>query len=229
MLTVHGIRRRQREVAVVRGAVDGLGAAVGEQLRAVGVRVELVGDGAADVGAVPCNVAVSVTLEPMPTVIDAAGVTFADDCVVVMVGDLQFENAIGPAKSLSTAVNDCDERVCGRNVLMQPWKPAAARSMPPSMNAFWASVVVLAPLELRQTQPPHVIAVAPELTPNDAMVTPRSATGPRRTAGRPCRGCRWPAGRRPCRPCSRRSRAARERCRCTTRSRAARRRGCRRS
>src|SRR5215831_17517242 len=101
--------------------------------------------------AVPCSVAVSVTLLPIPTWIDEADVTPVDDCVVSIVGCLQFENAIGPAKSFSVAVNCCAERVCGKKVLMQPWKPAAARSMPPSMSAFVASVVELVPLPVRQT------------------------------------------------------------------------------
>src|SRR4051812_49187790 len=111
-----------------------------------------------------------------------------------MVGDLQFEKAIGPAKSLRTAVNDCDERVWGRNVLMQPWKPAAARSIPPSMNAFCASVVVLAPVELRQTQPPHVIGVLAELTPNDATVTPPFCEGTATYCGSPLPGLPLAAG-----------------------------------
>src|SRR5215467_14194963 len=115
--------------------------------------------------AAPCNVAVSVTLLPMPTWIDDADVTPGDDCVVSIVGCLQFENAIGPAKSFRTAVKDCDERVCGKNVLIQPWNPAAPRSMPPSISAFCASVVVLAPEPMRHTQPPQVMGVLPAFTP----------------------------------------------------------------
>src|SRR3954469_3060629 len=90
------------------------------------------------------------------------------DCCVVTVGVLQFENAIGPAKSLSTDVNDPDERVWGTNVLMQPLNPAAARSMPPSINSLVSSVPVPAPLASRQTQPPHVMPLAPVFTPNEA-------------------------------------------------------------
>ena len=114
--------------------------------------------------AVPCNVAVSVTLAPSPTVMFAPDVTPADACSVVTVGVLQFEKAIGPAKSLRTEVNEGDERVCGKKVLMQPVKPSAVRSMPPSMNALVSSVVVPAPLPSRHTQPPHVIG--PAFTPN---------------------------------------------------------------
>ena len=95
----------------------------------------------------------------------APDVTPADACDVVMVGDLQFENATGPAKSFRTDVNEGDERVCGKKVLMQPVKPAAVRSMPPSMNALVSSVGVPVPLPLRQTQPPHVMSA--EFTPNE--------------------------------------------------------------
>ena len=35
-------------------------------------------------------------------------------------------------KSFKTAVKDCEDRVCGRNELMQPLNPIAARSMPTS-------------------------------------------------------------------------------------------------
>src|SRR5258706_11188102 len=91
-------------------------------------------------------------------------VTPADDCSVVTVGVLQFEKAIGPAKSLRTEVNEGDERVCGRKVLRQRVKPIEVRSMPPSMNALVSRVVVPAPLPSRQTQPPHVMGAA--FTPN---------------------------------------------------------------
>src|SRR6476646_8761089 len=102
----------------------------------------------------------------------APDVTPADDCCVVTVGVLQFENAIGPAKSFSTEVNEGDDRVCGRKVLMQPVNPAAARSMPPSMKAFIRMVEVPVPLESRQTQPPQVMPAAGVLTPNEETVLP---------------------------------------------------------
>ena len=52
-------------------------------------------------------------------------------------GGGQVSNGIGPAKSLSVAVNDADDRVCGRKVLMQPVNPRPSRSIPPSMSSFW--------------------------------------------------------------------------------------------
>src|SRR6478752_6344443 len=102
----------------------------------------------------------------------APGVTPADDCCVVTVGVLQFEKAIGPAKSFRTDVNVADERVCGKNVLMHPVKPAAARSMPPSINVLVSNVAVPTPLPLRHTQPPQVMPFAPVFTPNAATWTP---------------------------------------------------------
>src|SRR5262245_20976611 len=93
------------------------------------------------------------------------------DCDVVTVGDLQLENAIGPAKSFRTDVNEGDVRVCGKNVLTQPVKPAAARSMPPSISVFGSKVGVPTPDALRQTQPPQVMPLAPVFTPN----APRAA------------------------------------------------------
>src|SRR5689334_5255521 len=91
------------------------------------------------------------------------------DCDVVTVGVLQFEKAIGPAKSFRTDVNDGDVRVCGRKVLTQPLKPAAARSMPPSMRVFVTKVLVPVPEPSRQTQPPQVMPFAPVFTPNETM------------------------------------------------------------
>src|SRR5262245_47385443 len=113
----------------------------------------------------------------MPTVMFAPEVTPLDDCEVVIVGDLQFENAMGPAKSLSVDVNDGAERVCGRNVFKQPWKPALARSIPPSMNAFVRSVDVGAPVAFRQTHPPQVMPLAPVFTPKDTIVAPLFCDG----------------------------------------------------
>src|SRR5437773_2741731 len=53
--------------------------------------------------------------------------------VLVGVGAGHVLKAIGPPKSLSVAVNDCDERVCGRKVRMQPLNPISDRLIPPSI------------------------------------------------------------------------------------------------
>jgi hypothetical protein len=84
-------------------------------------------------------------------------------------------NVIGPPKSFSVAVNDCDDRVCGQNVWMQPVKPSADRSIAPSMNSFLSIVVdESAPLS-RQTQPPQPIARSPVFTPK--MMLPALPVG----------------------------------------------------
>src|SRR5438132_1032653 len=67
-------------------------------------------------------------------------------------------------KSFSTAVKDADERVCGRNVEMQPVKLSDLRSMPPSMSSFVAMLRFRVPSALRQAQPPHGTGPA-SLTP----------------------------------------------------------------
>ena len=68
-------------------------------------------------------------------------------------------NGTGRAKSLRTDVIDCDDRVCGRNVAMQPLKPKSLRLSPPSMNAFVRSVAVGVPSARRHSQPPQLVGV----------------------------------------------------------------------
>src|SRR5438132_10041832 len=75
-------------------------------------------------------------------------------CLVRMVCGRQVLNWRS-LKSFRTAVKDCDERVCGRNELIQPLKPIAARSTPTSNNSLVRIVEVSTPLAFRQAHPPQ--------------------------------------------------------------------------
>ena|SRR5439155_5298255 len=79
-------------------------------------------------------------------------------CFVRIVVGLQVLNW-SSLKSFSTAVKDCEERVCGRNVLMQPLNPIAARSTPTSNASLSGSVEVSTPFLSRQAQPPQPVVV----------------------------------------------------------------------
>src|SRR5947199_7738960 len=78
----------------------------------------------------------------------------AQTCFVRIVVGLQVLNW-SSLKSFSTAVKDCDERVCGRNELIQPLNPIAARSTPTSNASFVWIVEVSTPVASRQAQPPQ--------------------------------------------------------------------------
>src|SRR5438874_5364158 len=84
---------------------------------------------------------------------------------------LQVLNGIS-WKSFSVAVNDCDERVCGTNVLRQLLNPSAFRFTPPSKNLLMSTVDCGAPLTSRQTQPPQSTAAVPLVTAFTASATP---------------------------------------------------------
>src|SRR5207244_3097709 len=84
---------------------------------------------------------------------------------------LQVLNGIS-WKSFSVAVNDCDDRVCGMNVLRHWLKPSDFRFTPPSKNLFASTVDSGAPLTSRQTQPPQSTAPVPFVTAFTASATP---------------------------------------------------------
>src|SRR5439155_12627579 len=81
------------------------------------------------------------------------------------------------AKSLSVDVNDCEVRVCGMNVLMQPVKPIEARFTLPSISSFVSMFATLFPLPSRHTQPPQGTAPAELVTALIASVKPAPPPG----------------------------------------------------
>ena len=87
---------------------------------------------------------------------------------------LQEFRLIGPPKSFSTEVKDCEDRVWGRNVLTQPENLRVSRLTPPSMKSLVAtwSGEVTSVLPSRQTQPPQpmmffVLPLGAPLTPKE--------------------------------------------------------------
>ena len=91
-------------------------------------------------------------------------------------------------------MNEGDDRVCGKKVLMHPVKPAAARSMPPSIKVLVSNVVVPVPLPSRHTQPPQVMPLAPVFTPNEATWIPFWTIGTATYCGSPLPGFPLAAG-----------------------------------